>query len=289
MARGRAPAASFEPDEAARRFRGSVARKGARVVVSESRREHGDTGPERSRPAPWEPEQWVKDAEPVAEMAVVVPARRLRPPRSVPEHVRTELHDAVGATRVPNLERRLNEAVRAYERDRYQDALKYLKDLAQLAPMAPTVRELHGLTLYRLGRWRAAIKELEAFHALTASYDQHPVLMDSHRATGRRAEVERLWEELRQASPSQDVLAEGRIVLAETRAERGDVAGAIELLERARSRVRSPKLHHLRQWYALADLYEKVGEVPRARALFRTVLDHDPSLFDTAERLSGLG
>ena len=257
--------------------------------MSEARWEHGDTGPERSRPAQWEPEQWVKDDEPVTEKAVAAPASRARPARAMPEHVRSELQDAVGTTRVPNMERRLNDAMRAYERDRYPDALKHLKDLAQLAPMAPTVRELHGLTLYRLGRWRAAIKELEAFHALTDSYDQHPVLMDSHRATGRRAEVERLWEELRQASPPQEVLAEGRIVVAETRAERGDLPGAIELLERARSRVKSPRLHHLRQWYALADLYEKAGDMTRARALFRAVLDHDPSLFDTAERLAALG
>lgn len=278
----------MEPDEATRRFRGSVARKGARVVLSGDRWEHGDTGPERGRPAEWEPEEWVEDELP-APAAKTAPAARQRRSRPLPDNVKTELQDAVAPTRVPNLERRLDEAVRAYERDRYQDALRELKDLANLAPLAPTVRELHGLTLYRMGRWRPAIKELEAFHALTGSYDQHPVLMDAHRATGRGAEVERLWEELRQASPAQEVLAEGRIVVAASRAERGDVAGAIELLERGRTRAKSPRLHHLRQWYALADLYEKAGELPRARDLFRTVLDHDPILFDTAERVAALG
>ncbi|MGI8807824.1 MAG: tetratricopeptide repeat protein, partial [Acidimicrobiales bacterium] len=147
---------------------------------------------------------------------------------------------------------------------------------------------LHGLTLYRLGKWTAAIRELEAFHALTGSYDQHPVLADCHRANGRIRKVEAVFEELRKSSPSPEVLTEGRIVMAMARADRGDLAGATELLERARTKVRSPQLHHLRLWYALADLYERAGELPRARALFANVYDQDPSLFDTADRMNAL-
>jgi len=206
----------------------------------------------------------------------------------VAPEVQSELHDAVGAARVAGVERRLAEAVKAYERDRYQDALTTLRPVARVAPMSPTVRELHGLTLYRLGKWNAAIRELEAFHALTGSFDQHPVLADCHRAAGHPRKVEQVFEELRKSSPSPEVLTEGRIVVAGARADSGDLAGAIELLERARTKARVPQLHHLRLWYALADLYERAGEVPRARALFRTVLDHDPSLFDTAERIAAL-
>ncbi|HET7487117.1 MAG TPA: tetratricopeptide repeat protein [Acidimicrobiales bacterium] len=264
-----------------------MARKGARLVVSPDDRAR-PTSRQGGEPPAWEPEVWVEEH---AAPAAAPEGRRAegRPDRTVPAPVHDELRQAVGSRRAEAADRRMAEAVTAYERDRYRDALRLLKPLAEAAPTAPAVRELYGLTLYRLGRWAAAIKELEAFHALTGSYDQHPVLADCHRAAGHRREVERVWEELRRASPPAGVLAEGRIVVAATRADAGDLAGAIELLERSRAKVRSPRLDHLRQWYALADLYERAGDVPRARALFRSVLDHDPSLFDTAERISALG
>jgi len=279
-----------EPDEAARRFRGSVARKGARLVAAEDQRPRGEADRARSEPAPWEPEVWVEDDDEAGdELPIGASPGRTRPERSMPEHVRNELAVAVGNGKSQSVERRLAEAVKAYERDRYQDALTTLRPVARVAPMSATVRELHGLTLYRLGKWTAALRELDAFHALTGSYDQHPVIADCYRANGRFRKVEETFEELRTSSPAPDVLTEGRIVMAMAMADRGDLAGATELLERARTKVRSPQLHHLRLWYALADLYERAGELPRARALFATVLDQDPGLFDTADRLAALG
>ena len=62
-------------------------------------------------------------------------------------------------------------------------------------------RELYGLTLYRMGRWREAIRELEAFGEVSASVDQLPVVADSHRALGHHREVDRLWDELRRGAP----------------------------------------------------------------------------------------
>ena len=200
-----------------------------------------------------------------------------------------ELRSTVDRDQSGRVARRLSEAVEAYERDRYEDALRTLRPIAKLAPTSPTVRELLGLTLYRLGKWRPAIRELEAFHALTGSVDQHPVLMDSHRATARWRALDEVWEQLRQASPPPEVLNEGRIVMAAALADRGDLAGAIELLARVPTKERPPPLHHLRVWYALADLYERAGDLPRARALFRRVLDQDAALFDTRQRLSALG
>ena len=57
-----------------------------------------------------------------------------------------------------------------------------------------------------------------------------PVIMDCNRALGRSARVEELWLDLKRSSPDADVLVEGRLVLASTRAQKGDVEGAIELL-----------------------------------------------------------
>ncbi|HLY81953.1 MAG TPA: tetratricopeptide repeat protein, partial [Acidimicrobiales bacterium] len=58
--------------------------------------------------------------------------------------------------------------------------------------------------------------------------------------------------------------------------------------ERSKGIVKKPNDHHLRQWYALGDLYERAGDIPRARELFRRVATHDPEAFDAAERLRSL-
>ncbi len=216
------------------------------------------------------------------------PSGRVSFRHTVPGPVVDELNESVGDRRGAKLAERLAEASHAYDRERYQDALRIVRPLADLAPASPAVRELHGLTLYRLGRWRPAAKELEAYRSLSGAYDQHPVLADCMRALHRYSKVEALWDELRQASPSAESVAEGRIVMAGTLADKGDVAGAIALLERSRGLNKKPRDYHLRQWYALADLYERAGDIPRARELFRRLASHDPEAFDTTERLRAL-
>jgi tetratricopeptide (TPR) repeat protein len=206
----------------------------------------------------------------------------------VPSSVVAELTSAAGSPRGGKLAEQLARAARAHDRERYGEALAILRKLADEVPGSPAVRELHGLTLYRMGRWRAAIKELEAYRALSGSYDQHPVLADSYRALGNRRAVEDLWDELRRASPSADVVAEGRIVTAGSRADEGNMAGAIALLENAKRPSGRPGTHHVRQWYALADLLERAGDVPRARDLFRRVAEAGSESYDAAERASAL-
>jgi len=280
---------------------GGVARKGARRL-DEPRAPDGRLRPERpvskKAPEPWTPEVWQEeppaDAAPrpvrAAATGAVSRARGVGPGRRrMPAPVSRELTTVAGPKRAPRLELRLMEAARAYERDRYQDARRVLRRLAQEAPAAAAVRELHGLTLYRMDRWADAAKELEAFRALTGSFDQHPVLADCYRAVRRYKKVDELWQELKAASPGAKLVTEGRIVAAGALADRGDTRGAIELLERGPVAPKRPKLHHIRLWYALADLYERAGDVPRARELFRKVATADPDYANAAERLAALG
>jgi tetratricopeptide (TPR) repeat protein len=195
---------------------------------------------------------------------------------------------AVPANRLPRFEARLKEATDAFRRERYEEARRILRPLAEQAPGASAVRELFGLTLYRLGRWAQAKRELEAFRTQTGSVEQHPVLADCCRALGRYAEVEELWEELRAVSPSAELVAEGRIVAAGALADQGRLQDAIAVLEGAAKPAKRPKLHHLRMAYALADLYERAGEAPRARELFGRVAASDPDFVDVQARLRAL-
>ena len=83
-------------------------------------------------------------------------------------------------------------------------------------------------------------------------------------------------------------MAEGRIVVAGSLAERGDITQAIELMRKAIGTPRRLREYHLRQWYVLADLYDRAGDIQRARELFLRVAHHEPDYADVRERLSSL-
>jgi tetratricopeptide (TPR) repeat protein len=192
------------------------------------------------------------------------------------------------AAQQARLEARLRDAARAFERERFADARRILRPLVDQAPGAVAVRELHGLTLYRLGRWREAAAELEVVRQHSATAEQHPVLADCYRALGRHHEVEELWDELRAASPSADIVTEGRIVAAGSLADQDRLAEAVTLLDAGFRIPKRPLLHHLRRAYALADLYERAGDLPRARSLFARVAAVDPEFADVGERVRAL-
>ncbi len=194
----------------------------------------------------------------------------------------------VGAPRAKSLQRRLRNAGSAFEAERFGDARSLLAPVVKEAPELPEGRELLGLTHYRLGKWKDAIDQLEAFRELSHSTEQHPVLMDCHRALGRWRDVEVLWEELGDASPSGELVTEGRIVVAGAQADRGDLVGAIRSLETGWKPPRRPGAHHLRRAYALADLYDRAGKAARARELFKWIAGHDPQFADVRSRVKSL-
>ncbi|MGH1506535.1 MAG: hypothetical protein ACRBI6_23515, partial [Acidimicrobiales bacterium] len=109
---------------------------------------------------------------------------------------------AVAPDTARKLAGRLAEAAEAFEAERFADAVKLLGSIERLAPSVAEVLELRGLANYRLGKWRPAIKDLEAFETLVGTVEQHPVLADCHRALGHHGSVEDLWLELGEASPA---------------------------------------------------------------------------------------
>lgn len=208
--------------------------------------------------------------------------------RSAPEAVAKEMNSAVGVKRGARLEKVLMEASRAFERDRYGDSLRMLRPLLDEAPDVAALRELVGLCLYRQEKWSEALRHLDRFVELTGSVEQHPVMADCHRALRHYGLVASLWEELAASSPSAELVAEGRIVMAGALGDQGKLADAVALLERGPLSSKRPKLHHLRLWYALADLYERAGDVPRARELFTRVAKHAPDMADIESRIRNL-
>ncbi len=294
----RAEARAADDEKGRKAGWGGVARRGAgRLRDSDTGGGASQAFREAARGDTWEPEVWVDEGEVRDEARGAVGrghgrgAGRPAPRRAEPEDEAVEdpsLARAVGPARLDRVETRLRDAGRAFRRDRFEEARKLLRPLAEMAPTAASVRELLGLTYYRLGRWKQAVTELEAFRSLTGSAEQHPVLADAYRALGRHGKVAELWQELREASPSAALVAEGRIVYAGSLADQGKLHDAIGVLEAAKSPAKRPKEHHLRVTYALADLYERAGDVPRARQLFGLVAAAEPTLGDVEARLRSL-
>jgi hypothetical protein len=101
-------------------------------------------------------------------------------------------------------------------------------------------------------------------------------------------QVGELWDELRAASPSAELVTEGRIVMAGSLADRNDFARAISLLEQSFSFPKRPMPHHLRRAYVLADLYERSGDLPKARTMFGRIENVDPDFADVRLRVRAL-
>ncbi len=272
---------------------GGVARKGASRLrdtgSGDASKAFREASPDRGA---WEPEVWV-DEGPVQDVAAKAVGRgrsattRARPHDEEPA-TDPSLRRAVAAKTADRMEAKLKDAGKAFRRERFEEARKVLRPLAESAPTAESVRELLGVTYYRLGRWKLAVTELEAFRNLNGSTEQHPVLADCYRALGRHGKVAELWEELRGASPSAALVAEGRIVFAGSLADQGKVDDAITVLSQSKPPAKKPQHHHLRVTYALADLHERAGDVPKARQLFTIVAAADPDLGDVEARLRAL-
>jgi len=273
---------------------GGVARKGAGRLRDEGQGTGASAAfREAAGKEAWEPEVWIDEGVVRDEAAGAVGRGRAvkRPSRIDAGDDAIDdpsLRRAVAAGKVERLEARLKDASRAFRRERFDEARRLLRPLADTAPTAESVRELLGLTYYRLGKWKLAVTELEAFRDLSGSTEQHPVLADCYRALGRHAKVDELWDELRRVSPSAPLVAEGRIVYAGSLADRGELRDAIAALEASKPPARRPQPHHLRVSYALADLYERAGDIPKARHLFGIVAAADPDLGDVEARVRAL-
>ena len=191
--------------------------------------------------------------------------------------------------RANRLSGRLKAAQIALERERYSEAKRIAKSLTKELSGVAAVHEVIGLASYRMGQWRDATAALELARSIRLHIEDMPVLADCYRAQRRWNDVDAVWAELKELSPSPEVMAEGRMVAAGSLSDRGELKDAIELMLKVAAIPRRVHEYHLKQWYVLGDLYDKAGNVQKAREFFQRVALHDNKEYaDVSERLASL-
>jgi tetratricopeptide (TPR) repeat protein len=185
----------------------------------------------------------------------------------------------------------MTDAAQAYDRHRYEEALRLAKNVALSVPSVASAQELAGLAAYRAERFAMARKFLRAAFELSGDGQHLPQVMDCERAARRYSLVKSTFQQLVDSEPTPDVLAEGRIVLASALADQSKFQEAIDLLNAggAAKILRNPSGRHLRMWYTLADVYDRAGDAAAARELFARVVAVDPEAYDAYTRLEELG
>jgi len=241
-------------------------------------------------------EEWVDEgalraeATGAASRAAGVPRPTSRRPKALDPAASSSIaSEARDPRRAQVLTERLAQAQDALDRERFDEARRIALPLRRELSAVAAVHEVLGLTAYRTGKWKQAAAELETAQALHPSVELMPVLADVYRALRRFGDVERIWTEIRDISPSQEVLAEARIVAAGAQADQGDLKAALQIMGRSADVPKRVRDHHLRQWYVLGDLHDRAGDTLEATRWFQLVARHDPDFVDVVDRLRALG
>jgi tetratricopeptide (TPR) repeat protein len=240
-----------------------------------------------------ETEQWVDEGS-VRDAALGATRRggaseSNRPAPEVDPEVVAEIHEALDPQRAARLSERLASASAALDRERFDEARRMVAPLVRELPQVAAVHEVSALANYRTGRWRQAAQSLELARQLKSDPTLLPVLADCYRALKRWDDVDAVWSEVKAASPQHDVMAEARIVVAGAYADRGDLSAAIALMQPAQQPPKRVRAHHLRQWYVLADLYDRAGDTVSATRWFQQIASREPAFADVRDRLRSLG
>jgi tetratricopeptide (TPR) repeat protein len=176
------------------------------------------------------------------------------------------------------------DAVAAFAAEDFDEATRLGEQAKHIALRSIAARELLGLAYYRAGRWSEAARELSAFRRLAGSTEQNPVIADCYRAMRKPDKAIEYCDEVLPGRVDEAVYYEAQIVAAGALADMRRMDEAIERLEALDLRPEVARPHHVRAWYALADLLERRGRYTHARELFEAVAAADSELTDAPAR-----
>lgn len=168
----------------------------------------------------------------------------------------------------------LEAGAQTFAEARYRPALRKLEDAKKLSPRAAVVRELIGLSAYRLRRWEQALRELRTYRRLSGDTAHLPVEMDCLRALGRPEEVRKAWVELQDLGGHPATLKEGRVVYGSFLLDQGDPRAAWDVT-RPRRITANAHDEDRRQWYVAARAAAALRDLETARQLKQAIESQD--------------
>ena len=182
----------------------------------------------------------------------------------------------------------LGEAADAFADGRFPKAYGRLIKAKELSNRTPTIRELLGLTAYRMERWDGALKELRTYRRLAGDTTHMAVEMDCLRALGRDRDVEKTWNTFMELGGRPASNGEIRVVFGSYLLDKGEDRRAWAITNPGRLGA-EPAEWDLRQWYVAARAATALGDIATARQLIKAIESHElsfPGLSELHEEIS---
>jgi tetratricopeptide (TPR) repeat protein len=180
----------------------------------------------------------------------------------------------------------LQSAARSFAAGRLGKALRDAEEAKELSPRDATIRELIGLSSYRLGRWEQSLRELKTFRRLTGDSTHMPVEMDVQRALDRPKDVETTWEAFKRIGGTKETRDEAKVVYGSFLLDRGEDRKAWQVTGPKRIEGDAPE-SEIRVWYVAAKAAHRLGDTETARKLYLAIERADAALpgLDELDRL----
>lgn len=200
----------------------------------------------------------------------------------------SDIRGAAHKDQVDDVIKAFDLAGKALNDDDTAKAIDILAWAKAMAPRSAVIREALGIAHYLQGEFALAHSELLTYRRISNRRDQNHVLADCARAAERYDKVSEYVEEMLAAKVAKDRCAEGLMVLAGSRADRGDLIGALETLNRAELSPVMVEPFHPRLWYAAADIAERMGDTDAMRDYLEAIAAVESDFLDVADRLAAL-
>lgn len=208
----------------------------------------------------------------------------------LPRWIRDEVIRTTPKDRRDALLSLIGDAADAFANVRYTVARDRLLRAKAISTRSETVRELLGLSLYRLGNWEEALRELRAYRRIAGDTTHLAVEMDCLRALGRDNDVPKVWAMLRELGASKAAEVELRVVYGSFLLDQGRPRDAWKVTDPGRIH---PDAHEndLRQWYVAARAAVALGDMKTADQLRKAIEDRDiafPGLSELVNEINEL-
>ncbi len=171
----------------------------------------------------------------------------------------------------------LAEAAADYADEQFRSAHRKLIKAKGMSSRASAIRELLGLTAYRLGIWDEALRELRAFRRFTGDTTHMPVEMDALRGLRRHVDVEKTWNLFMELGGSPATDSEARVVYGSYLLDQNRAKDAWHTT-RPKRVTKEARPHEVRRWFVAARAALALGDPDAAGKLVDAVRNVDPEL-----------